>query len=226
MFYADRNARPCTILGYTLTTFPKSLIQTKTTKRTLHQIASHKRRRTLHGNGNIQRDVKGHFNIQTGLWEYTSLSTHKPKDMMDPTLVHSTQKRNDFINSNNLDNNTRLYGTFELKASTIDATGLQVQCECGSQYSDNIILKATSTLYTRTVPVLSKAYNILCDSGNCQLPYSHAAEDKCIFFSILHTYAGDEIGWDFIQNVLKSKVSFSGFCAELTRKYQTTNVMC
>ena len=48
MFYADRNVRPCTILGYTLTTFPKSLIQTKITKRTLHQIASRKRRRTLH----------------------------------------------------------------------------------------------------------------------------------------------------------------------------------
>ena len=29
MFYTDRNVRPCTILGYTLTTFPKSLIQTK-----------------------------------------------------------------------------------------------------------------------------------------------------------------------------------------------------
>ena len=48
MFYADRNIRPCTILGYTFTTFPKSLIQTKTTKRTLHRIASCKRRRTLH----------------------------------------------------------------------------------------------------------------------------------------------------------------------------------
>ena len=48
MFYAERNVRPCMILGYTLTTFPKSLIQTKTTKRTLHQIASRKRRRTLH----------------------------------------------------------------------------------------------------------------------------------------------------------------------------------
>ena len=47
MFYADRNIRPCTILGYTLTTFPKMLIQTKPTKRTLHRIASHKRRRTL-----------------------------------------------------------------------------------------------------------------------------------------------------------------------------------
>ena len=47
MFYADRNVRPCTILGYTFTTFPKSLIQTKNNKKNLHRIASHKRRRTL-----------------------------------------------------------------------------------------------------------------------------------------------------------------------------------
>ena len=38
MFYADRNIRPCTILGYTLTTFPKSLIQTKPTKRTSTEL--------------------------------------------------------------------------------------------------------------------------------------------------------------------------------------------
>ena len=35
------------ILGYTLTTFPKSLIQTKNNKKNLHRIASHKSR-TLH----------------------------------------------------------------------------------------------------------------------------------------------------------------------------------
>ena len=34
------------ILGYTLTTFPKSLIQTENNKKNLHQIASS--RRTLH----------------------------------------------------------------------------------------------------------------------------------------------------------------------------------
>ena len=33
MFYTDRNVRPCTILGYTLTTFPKSLIRTKNNKK-------------------------------------------------------------------------------------------------------------------------------------------------------------------------------------------------
>ena len=51
MFYADRNVRPCTILGYTLTTFPKKFNTDKsliTKKKQLHQIASHNRRRTLH----------------------------------------------------------------------------------------------------------------------------------------------------------------------------------
>ena len=38
MFYADRNLRPCTILEYTLTTFPKSLMQIETTKRTSTEL--------------------------------------------------------------------------------------------------------------------------------------------------------------------------------------------
>ena len=42
------------ILGYTLTTFPKSLIQTKTTKRTSTELRAKKRRRTLH---NEQEDT-------------------------------------------------------------------------------------------------------------------------------------------------------------------------
>ena len=59
MFYADRNVRPCMILGYTLTTFPKSLMHNqsnrnlwhnckrnnKTQKKQLDQIVS---RSTLH----------------------------------------------------------------------------------------------------------------------------------------------------------------------------------
>ena len=50
MFYADRNVRPCTILGYTLTTFPKKFNTDKeiTKKKQLHRIVSRNRRRTLH----------------------------------------------------------------------------------------------------------------------------------------------------------------------------------
>ena len=35
------------------------------------------------------------------------------------------------------------------------------------------------------------------------------------------TCAGDEIGWDFVQSVLRFKTSFSGYCAEMTRRYIT-----
>ena len=44
MFYADRNVRPCTILGYTLTTFPNSLIQTENNRKNLHRIVSSKKK--------------------------------------------------------------------------------------------------------------------------------------------------------------------------------------
>ena len=36
MFYADRNVRPCTILGYTLTTFPKSLMHNQSNRNLWH----------------------------------------------------------------------------------------------------------------------------------------------------------------------------------------------
>ena len=39
------------------------------------------------------------------------------------------------------------------------------------------------------------------------------------------TTASDEIGWDFITAVITTKSSFSAFCKEMTRKYQTTNIM-
>ena len=46
------------------------------------------------GDGNIAQNIPGHFNINTGLWEYESLSKHTPKDMMHPQNVNSTMQRN------------------------------------------------------------------------------------------------------------------------------------
>ena len=37
--------------------------------------------------GNIVQNIPGHFNINTGLWEYESLSKHTQKDMMHPQNV-------------------------------------------------------------------------------------------------------------------------------------------
>ena len=60
--------------------------------------------------------------------------------------------------------------------------------------------------------------------GTCKIPYTQAAEERGIFLKITHAGAGDEIGWDFIELVHKTKSSFSTYCNELTRRYQTTNI--
>ena len=52
--------------------------------------------------GNIAQNIPGHFNINTGLWEYKSLSKHTPKDMMHSQNVNSTMQRNDFVKSQTL----------------------------------------------------------------------------------------------------------------------------
>ena len=44
-----------------------------------------------------------------------------------------------------------------------------------------------------------------------------------IFFSSPSTAVAHEIGWDFVSLVLASKISFSAFCQEKTRFYQTNN---
>ena len=70
--------------------------------------------------GNIVQNIPGLSNINTGLWEYKSLSKHTPKDMMHPQNVNSTMQRNDFVKSQNLDPNTGLYSTYHLKPSICD----------------------------------------------------------------------------------------------------------
>ena len=57
------------------------------------------------------------------------------------------------------------------------------------------------------------------------VPYTKGAEEKAIFMYSTATTAGDEIGWDFVTSVITTKSSFSVFSKEMTRKYQTTNIM-
>ena len=46
-----------------------------------------------------------------------------------------------------------------------------------------------------------------------------------IFIFTHTTAAGDEVGWDFINSVLRTKCSFTSYCTELSKKYQTSNVL-
>ena len=61
---------------------------------------------------NIESQVSGKFNIETGLSDYPALSKHKPKEMMDPQLVNSTLECNETISSKKLNTSTGLYSSF------------------------------------------------------------------------------------------------------------------
>ena len=53
-----------------------------------------------------------------------------------------------------------------------------------------------------------KCYNMHCDSAMCEIEVSETAKEKCLFFLSTKTCAGDDFGWDLVNNVLKSKASF------------------
>ena len=166
--------------------------------------------------------------MDTGLWEYKSLSQHKPKEMYDPILVNNTQGRNDFICSGNLDSTTGLYSYFILSPKHVDSTQRNKICQCGIPFSNEDQYKVeqgTGTLFTRNGPVAVKYYNLQCTQKICQIDYRIAAQEENIHLFTKNTCAGDEIGWDFVQQVMHTKCSFSAFYNEMTRRYQTTNIM-
>ena len=173
---------------------------------------------------NLQKSLLGHFDVTSGLWKYPALSTHKPKEMHDPDIVNSTQHRNDYISSSKLDHSTGLYTGYILKPSPLNAAGQLKPCDCGSTYSEEGAYVGKGTVYTRMGPLEVKYYDTMCEMGTCKIPYTQAAEEKGIFLKTTQTGAGDEIGWDFIELVRKTKSSFSSYCNELIRRYQTTNI--
>ena len=62
-----------------------------------------------------------------------------------------------------------------------------------------------------------------CSKNSCEKKYTDLAKEEGIFFYTKMTCAGDEIGWDFIRCVKSSKISFTGFCRQMTNFYRTTH---
>jgi hypothetical protein len=58
----------------------------------------------------------------------------------------------------------------------------------------------------------------LARNPECQLSYS--GEPDCLHFWTRNTAAGDEIGFDFVGRVQHSKLSFTAFCEDMTRRYK------
>ena len=88
------------------------------------------------------------------------------------------------------------------------------------------VTKGSTTLYTRNGLVDFKLYNLKCHACQCETTFLDEAATKGIFFYTNKTCAGDEIGWDFVSTVQKTKVSFTGFCTEMTRRYNKFNELC
>ena len=177
---------------------------------------------------NVGGGVKGNFNMDTGLWEYKSKSKHTPREMMDVELIVATEKRNDFVRARNMDQDTGLYSPFRLIPFTLDEDGNGKPCPCGEEFQPPLgfeIETGKAILYTRNGPIDCICYDVPCTSGQCRMTYLDAAQQEGIFFYSKQTCVGEEVGWDFVSKVMKSKTSFTAFCSEMTRIYQTNNIM-
>ena len=166
----------------------------------------------------IATKLTGKFNVETGLWDYQALSHHKPSKMMDTKLIKNTEDRNKYITSTNIDESTGLYGSYEVKPPVVNPDGTPIQCQCGSQFSEESppIFEGSGMLYTWMGAIETHYYNVSCEANECTLPFTQEAEKKNIFLYTKSTACGDEIGWDFIQSVMKTKISFTAFCDEMT----------
>ena len=75
-----------------------------------------------------------------------------------------------------------------------------------------------STLYTMNGPVRIKACKIKCRSGVCEIVWN--GEKENVFRSTAKLCAGDEIGWDFVEHVLKTKCSFTAYVELMDATYK------
>ena len=147
---------------------------------------------------------EGTFNLETGLWNYPSLGDHEPTEMMDQNLVNHTQIRNQCASCGLPDTESGL-NLYILKPSSDTTTA---NCECGSQYTyeeDSYELVKTAVLYTCLAALKCMCYNLKCQNKNCTIPYDKEAQHRGIFFYTAKTAIGDEVAWDFINAVQKTK---------------------
>ena len=105
-----------------------------------------------------------------------------------------------------------------------DTTGKN--CACGADFANSQPqYKGRATLYTRMGAVECFIYSVCCQAGQCEITHEAVAKEMGIFFTTGVTCLGDEMGWDFISLVKKTKIPFSAYCGEITRRYRTSNVL-
>ena len=166
----------------------------------------------------INTYLVSNFDKSTGLWSYRSESTHKPMFGDNKKLHLFTRERIKYVVNYNINE------SINLKQNVTNVDGTPRKCDCGSIYTENSHFEeGNCNLYTRVGLAHIKYYGIRCQNNTCEKSFYEIAPTMGLFFYSKTTCAGDEIGWDFINAVKTSKISFTGFCSHMTRMYETTN---
>ena len=167
----------------------------------------------------VDNYLQSTFDKSTGLWQYKSLSKHKPKEMYDEKLTKATRLRVKLVIDSPAPD-----PMIDFKPNWKNPDGSPRNCNCGGKYTEECLYQeGLATCYTRVGCVILKYYSMKCSNNNCEIKYSDLAKEEGLFFYTKMTCAGDEIGWDFIRCVKSSKISFTGFCTQMTNYYRTTH---
>ena len=167
----------------------------------------------------LNNTLESNFNKETGLWSYKRFSEHKPMFAHNEHLIECTRDRMKAVL--NFDPQRLI----EMKHIFKNPDGTPRVCDCGSIFTEESnIEEGIARLYTRVGVVRIRYYTLKCQAGRCERKFEIVAATEGIFFYTRVTCAGDEIGWDFINRVKTTKISFTAFCDEMTRFYKTTNL--
>ena len=136
----------------------------------------------------------------------------------DNTNLHLfTRERIKYIINNNPNE------IIQLIHPIVNPDGTPMLCECGLMYTEESrVEEGTCSLYTLVGVAHIKYYGLKCNMNKCEKKFCDVSGTFGMFFYTNTTCAGDEIGWDFINAVKTSKISFTGFCNQMTRVYKTT----
>ena len=81
-----------------------------------------------------------------------------------------------------------------------------------------LVADGTTIIYSSVGAAEAKVFKLKCIAGSCIKAYD-GAEDS-IFRSSHMVACGSEVGWEFVELVLSSKQTFSGFVKIMQYKYE------
>jgi len=154
-----------------------------------------------------------YFDEATGLRSFPCRSLHKPHKEFSEELSSCIRERDTWNERNLIRNSDGCLLDPELVVLIPDT-----HSECGSDWVDSNKpdgmkrLDRKVTIHTEIAPVVCSVFTRYCLSDLCDRKLKwDEGESICVHVYSTVTAAGDEIGWEFVNQVLRSKVTFSSF---------------